>query len=296
MSSEQLQSIFHVESQDLVPHYEVIHLVHHGTSERSISKRSISPTLPWSSGASAAKNSFFDEKTQQKLNSHHVKKDLSKSAYYSELKKVAEYTSATSSTSPPSSTGNNVDDESNLNNVSFNSNNNKSQLIKNKSSDSKLADQNLRVIEGNQEEHQLPFHSLLSNVHKFDENVDDIIVTDDISTKKFSVGIEGDDDCELDAHKQFDLSDIKEHNVSLNVFGEVFNLTLRPTANLFKNGPQSLKMFTVVTSPNSTHGLDYEEVEEVSMYLEYLMCLRSNDRIAINKLLYVVKRNKSSPL
>jgi hypothetical protein len=60
------------------------------------------------------------------------------------------------------------------------------------------------------------------------------------------------------------LSDIKEHNVSFEAFGELLNLNLRPTEGLFKNGPQNLRMWNVRSDPNATQGLIYEEIEEVS--------------------------------
>lgn len=59
------------------------------------------------------------------------------------------------------------------------------------------------------------------------------------------------------------LSDIKEHKVSLNVFGETLNLTLRPTEGLFKEGPQSLKMWHAHPDPTATDGINYEEVGQV---------------------------------
>lgn len=301
MSSEQLRSIFHVESQDLVPHYEVIHLTHHGTTEHSISKRSIASASSSDSAASASlpltqTNLFDDAKTQQKFNSHHVKKDLSKSAYYSELKKASiaysntlssalsknslpPSVSVTSTTPTTTTTTNNISDDLNhSSSFSNNSNYNKSQLVKNSLSDSKIQNRQnggdaAPSFDMNEEENEsrLPFDSQQqeSNVHKFDENIDDVIVTDDISTTKMPPNVrdnaDEDDDAADVPNKHIDLGNIKEHNVSINVFGEIFNLTLRPTTQLFKNGPQSLKMFTVNSSPNATHGLDYEQVEDVSV-------------------------------
>jgi hypothetical protein len=60
------------------------------------------------------------------------------------------------------------------------------------------------------------------------------------------------------------LSDIKEHNVSFEAFGEKLHLNLRPTEGLFKDGPQNLRMWNVRSDPNATQGLIYEEIEEVS--------------------------------
>ncbi|XP_017070315.1 A disintegrin and metalloproteinase with thrombospondin motifs 1 isoform X3 [Drosophila eugracilis] len=75
MSPEQLQSVFHVDTHDAVPHYELVQLLHHENHNynhqrrrRSIGERpKVNPTVP----------------------PHHVKKDLSKNAYYSELKHEA---------------------------------------------------------------------------------------------------------------------------------------------------------------------------------------------------------------
>lgn len=57
---------------------------------------------------------------------------------------------------------------------------------------------------------------------------------------------------------------IDDHNVSFQAFGEVLNLTLKPTKGLFKDGPQSLRMWSVRSDPNATQGLEYEEIVEVS--------------------------------
>ncbi|KAJ6645511.1 A disintegrin and metalloproteinase with thrombospondin motifs 16 [Pseudolycoriella hygida] len=139
MSESQLRSIFHVDSQDLVPHYELIKLTHHGTVHH-LNKRSVN-TISESDGKQKASSSV-----------HHVKKDLSKSAYFSELK-------------------------------------------------NSLAQQQI-------------------------------------------------------------ISNVSEHNVSLSAFGNIYNLTLRPTDGLFKDGPQAMRMWSVDTNPNATQGLQYDEIVE----------------------------------
>lgn len=194
MSPAQLQSIFHVDSQDLVPHYEVIKLIHHGTSHHSIKKRQINTI------------ETTDKTTKStKPLPHHVKKDLSKSAYYSAVKNAVFMQNVTTPSVNRDAT---VDD------------NNDSKNILNSSSYS-----------GN------------SSVS-------------DSSNYINSSGI----------RKKVDLSNIKEHNVSLSAFGDVYNLTLRPTDGLFKDGPQFLKMWSVQTDPNSTQGLQYEQILEVSRF------------------------------
>lgn len=165
MSESQLRSIFHVDSQDLVPHYELIKLTHHGTTHH-INKRSINTI------------SISDKKSSS--SAHHVKKDLSKSAYFSELK-------------------NSIAQQQISENISINSNSN------NASTDS-------------------------------------------------------------DTTVLVDLGNVSEHNVSLSAFGNVYNLTLRPTDGLFKDGPQSMRMWSVETNPNATQGLEYDEIVEVSFY------------------------------
>ncbi len=166
MSESQLRSIFHVDSHDLVPHYELIKLTHHGTSHH-INKRSIN-TISTS------------DKKSTSSSVHHVKKDLSKSAYFSELKNsIAQQQQQISE------------------NISINSNSN------NASNDS-------------------------------------------------------------DTTVLVDLGNVSEHNVSLSAFGNVYNLTLRPTDGLFKDGPQAMRMWSVDTNPNATQGLEYDEIVEVS--------------------------------
>lgn len=65
--------------------------------------------------------------------------------------------------------------------------------------------------------------------------------------------------------KDYDLKSVKQHNVSFSAFGELLNLTLKPTEGLFKNGPNSLKMWHVRPDANASQGLFYEKVEEVSV-------------------------------
>lgn len=64
-----------------------------------------------------------------------------------------------------------------------------------------------------------------------------------------------------------DLSAIRQHQVTFDAFGEKLNLTLRPTEGLFRNGPQSLKMWHAHPDPNATDGINYEEVKSVSSFL-----------------------------
>lgn len=63
---------------------------------------------------------------------------------------------------------------------------------------------------------------------------------------------------------------LAEHNVSLSAFGESYNLTLRPTQGLFRDGPHGLRMWTVTSEPNATHGLEYRPVLEVSEHEDVL--------------------------
>ncbi|KAM7344450.1 sol narae metalloprotease isoform 3-T3 [Cochliomyia hominivorax] len=89
MSPHQLQSIFHVDTPDAVPHYEVVQLLHHNTQEPATQqynsqnyrrrKRSVEPLQQ-------QQEQIQDLKQQQQRNTQHVKKDLSKNPYYSELK------------------------------------------------------------------------------------------------------------------------------------------------------------------------------------------------------------------
>ncbi|KAH8254173.1 hypothetical protein KR032_008786 [Drosophila birchii] len=143
MSPEQLQSVFHVDNYDAVPHYELVQLLHHDEhSVRQRRRRSI--------GESTKPNAA--------LPPHHVKKDLSKNAYYSELKHQASMASS-----------------------------------------------------GN---------------HLFGPEV----------------------------------SSIKAHNVSFSAFGQHLNLSLRATQGLFKGAPHELRMWSVGSEPNATHGLDLQEI------------------------------------
>nr|XP_016930092.1 A disintegrin and metalloproteinase with thrombospondin motifs 1 isoform X6 [Drosophila suzukii] len=143
MSPEQLQSVFHVDTHDAVPHYELVQLLHHENHNYNHQRRRRSI------GERAKVNAAPPP--------HHVKKDLSKNAYYSELKHEA-----------MSSGGN----------------------------------------------------------HLFGPEV----------------------------------SAIKSHNVSFSAFGQHLNLSLRATQGLFKGAPHQLRMWTVGSEPNATHGLDLQEI------------------------------------
>lgn len=148
MSPEQLQSVFHVDTHDAVPHYELVQLLHHDNQQHR-RRRSI--------GDSPVKT----------LPPHHVKKDLSKNAYYSELKHQA------------------MDSGGN---------------------------------------------------HLYGPSV----------------------------------SDIKSHNVSFSAFGQNLNLSLRATQGLFKGAPHELRMWSVGSEPNATHGLDLQEIAQEVVSLESL--------------------------
>ncbi|XP_034653665.1 A disintegrin and metalloproteinase with thrombospondin motifs 1 isoform X7 [Drosophila subobscura] len=138
MSLEQLQSVFHVDTHDAVPNYEVVQLLHHDNHQRR--RRSISAP------ATA-------------LPPHHVKKDLSKNSYYSEMKHDA------------------------------------------------------IALGGNH----------LSGI---------------------------------------DVSAIQSHNVSFSAFGHHMNLTLRATKGLFKDAAHQMRMWSVGSEPNATHGLDLQEIAQ----------------------------------
>ncbi|XP_054736784.1 A disintegrin and metalloproteinase with thrombospondin motifs like isoform X4 [Anastrepha obliqua] len=88
MSPTQLQSVFHVDSVNAVPHYEVVQLLHHSFDDGV---------------ATASLPEHYRRRRRRSINSvaldtdaratlkepHHVKKDLSKNPYYSELKAAA---------------------------------------------------------------------------------------------------------------------------------------------------------------------------------------------------------------
>ena len=77
--------------------------------------------------------------------------------------------------------------------------------------------------------------------------------------------------------KDYDLKSVKQHNVSFSAFGELLNLTLKPTEGLFKYGPNSLKMWHVRPDANASQGLFYEKVEEVSV-VKYKFIFLLNSR------------------
>ncbi|GAB0092017.1 venom metalloproteinase 3-like isoform X1 [Sergentomyia squamirostris] len=72
MSPEQLNSIFHVDSVENVPNYEVVELTHHTSQVHSIRKRHVDTGSKSVGGVN--------------LLPHHVKKDLSKTPFFDNLK------------------------------------------------------------------------------------------------------------------------------------------------------------------------------------------------------------------
>lgn len=244
MTLEQLRSIFHVESQELVPHYEVIHLTHHGTVEHKLTKRSVATA---SSSISLHQNNQFDDPiTYRKSDSHHVKKDLSKSSYYSEFKKTSIPLAKLPASTSKSTQGLTKHSNSELNRSNTNSNNSLfSSNIQSEIVESSLSNNEFDIRNKNEYKPQFTLPSEVSRM----------------SESEFS---DSDEQTKRNLLSQLNLANIKEHNVSLNVFGQTFNLTLRPTTRLFKNGPQSLQMFTVNATPNATNGLSYEPIDEES--------------------------------
>lgn len=246
MSAEQLRAIFHVDSHESVPHYEVIHLTHHGTENHALSKRSISSSASITQMLNNPQNDG-NIGTQQKYHSHHVKKDLSKSTYYSNSKRTS--STSKSSTNNLNSASRNIQPNDNYENSLINNLNQTTKLTQPEqtTTNHKMRQLNPFTTNDSSDEHDNIDDNMDENI-AINTNSDDKI-TNKKTTKPF---------------EHLNVSDIKEHNVSLSAFGDVFNLTLRPNEQLFKNGLKSLKMFAVNTNPNSTHGLDYEPIEEVS--------------------------------
>ncbi|XP_017838246.1 uncharacterized protein LOC108596720 isoform X4 [Drosophila busckii] len=143
MSPEQLHSVFHVNTHDAVPEYELVQLLHQTPQSQQLQRR---------------RRSIASSSSSSALPMHHVKKDLSKNSYYSELKQHAK------------------------------------------------ASAGANQLQG------------------------------------------------------ADISDIKAHNVSFSAFGRQLNLTLHATEGLFKGAPHNLRMWSVGSEPNATHGLDLQEL------------------------------------
>ena len=83
MSAQQLQSIFHVDTADAVPHYEVVQLLHHDSQEPATHDQLYNHYRRRRRSVEALAE-IKDNMAYEEMN--HVKKDLSKSPYYSELK------------------------------------------------------------------------------------------------------------------------------------------------------------------------------------------------------------------
>ncbi|XP_058983529.1 A disintegrin and metalloproteinase with thrombospondin motifs like isoform X1 [Musca domestica] len=80
MSPQQLQSIFHVDSHDAVPQYEIVQLLHEHSADASSSAQ------PQYSNYRRRKRSLDELSPNDTSDAHHVKKDLSKTPYFSEVK------------------------------------------------------------------------------------------------------------------------------------------------------------------------------------------------------------------
>lgn len=93
------------------------------------------------------------------------------------------------------------------------------------------------------------------------------------------------------------VSEIKEHKVTFDAFGEKLNLTLRPTEGLFRDGPQSLKIWHAHPDPNATDGINYEEIKAVSyfhcIHIHHLMHMQRSDIINIvNQIIHHHRRRR----
>lgn len=239
MSPDQLRSIFHVDAIDSVPDYEIVELIHQ--LPHHVRKRAIKPnpaTLMQSQLLSVMtdKESGISAADIQHESLHHVKKDLSKNAYFSAQK---------SSSSD-----------------SLNSANADSVRVKG----GKRAPGLWPVDSGDVRRGNDAFNSNrnaksnVNNINNNNSNSDDSELSDrpqgvaNAWPSSASSSEEGGQP--LPQH---------EHNVSFKAFGQSLRLTLKPTEGLFKNGgPHTLRMWTVKPNPNASQGLDYEEVIEVS--------------------------------
>lgn len=94
-------------------------------------------------------------------------------------------------------------------------------------------------------------------------------------------------------YNDYDLKKVKAHNVSFSAFGEHLNLTLKPAEGLFRDGPNSLKMWHVRSDANASQGVTYEKIEDVSIIiisahhyneLKLKMTDPITDKITLNKL------------
>ncbi|XP_036333481.1 A disintegrin and metalloproteinase with thrombospondin motifs 8 isoform X4 [Rhagoletis pomonella] len=89
MSPTQLQSVFHVESADAVPHYEVVQLLHHSFDDGVAAAAPLPEHYRRRRRRSINSISLDTDARVPLKEPHHVKKDLSKNPYYSELKAAA---------------------------------------------------------------------------------------------------------------------------------------------------------------------------------------------------------------
>lgn len=227
MSSDQLRSIFHVDHADLVPNYEIVHLLHQTPIHR-VRKRAINtgsdPTNAKGGGFNQLLNTVADGLNHESR--HHGKKQLNKNAYFSDVK------------------------------------------------------QNSLGSDDKKEKSYSDKFSLSKNSVKVSVNqMSDRPSTTTIKSASASISLsDGDLEDEQKQAEEESLLDLPrgQHDVSFQAFGQEIKLQLKPTEGLFKNGgPHSLRMWTVKTNPNSTQGLDYEEVVEVSHSKEFsLNCIQ----------------------
>jgi hypothetical protein len=133
--------------------------------------------------------------------------------------------------------------------------------------------------------HHLPHHSinkrsinsdnLLSNNNKYQsdssKSKSKIVSKNNHHVKKDLSKIPFNDDSVSPVEKKkfhdYDLKKVSEHNVSLSAFGENLNLTLKPALGLFRDGPNSLKMWEVRSDANASQGVIYDKIEDVSIYM-----------------------------
>lgn len=210
MSPSQLHEVFKVNELDSVPHYELVKLSHTNTALHVRKKRSIASASSFSTTSSLKLASSNSNNNLVNSNNHHVKKDLSKSAPYSE----------------------------------------------------KSASNSIFANKVELQQPQSP--KVVTQVNTSDNN-------EKSNNNNHDNNKSNNDDDEDDKERSdvIKLSEIKEHQVTFNAFGEQVNLTLRPTEGLFRNGLQSLKMWHAHPDPNATDGINYEEIKSVSLFYTF---------------------------
>lgn len=230
MNLDEIRSIFHVDSHLEVPEYEVIHIKPNRPSHND-------------EDSSTASSTEYDYINQQNIETTTTLIDEADYMLIDE--------------EPTGNNNNNINDQHSTDNSIVVDNKSESKLIKDGDKNKNFSKKYPKKTAPG-----LSKYKKSDNLNKYK--------SDKVFFTKSNVNV-------LSSNEQADKDHLEtviplnngvrilEENIQLEAFGQKFNLTLKPTDGLIKKG--GLKIFTVEPNVTSQHGVDYVEIQQVSVFL-----------------------------